>query len=281
MASETAATGLAGLHTQPMLSLLEPDDLPPFPPATTSIAGYVVFADLVQNEVLMTINGQVIDNFWSGVPDLQEWMVRIVLNELNIAIHAWVDSPDQYSQRLENSGRILRLFGMLERLGMHAEIPEVTWDVRRHAAPLQQVENQGRDTVLSDADGSEVSDDSEDDASNIDNAATDEDRLVGPDEDVDDKLKEDLNTFESGELWNVRKTPVATEPIETAAIAAKSGRLTRIGRRQVTQRRLINCFVSTSPIIVGNWRPERKSRKIGIRDTDAGAGELSGTAKMK
>jgi hypothetical protein len=81
----------------------------------------------------MTINGQVIDNFWSGVPDLQEWMVRIVLNELNIAIHAWVDSPDQYSQRLENSGRILRLFGMLERLGMHAEIPEVTWDVRRHA----------------------------------------------------------------------------------------------------------------------------------------------------
>jgi hypothetical protein len=26
-------------------------------------------------------------------------------------------------------GRILRLFGMMERLGMHAEIPEVTWDV--------------------------------------------------------------------------------------------------------------------------------------------------------
>jgi hypothetical protein len=36
----------------------------------------------------MTVNGQLL----VGVPDLQEWMIRIVLNEVNIAIHAWVDS---------------------------------------------------------------------------------------------------------------------------------------------------------------------------------------------
>lgn len=66
---------------------------------------------------------------------------------------------------------------------------------------FRQIENQGRDTVSSDGDGSEVSDDSEDDASSIDSAAVDEDRLADldedPDEDADDKLEEDLNTFES------------------------------------------------------------------------------------
>ena len=41
-------------------------------------------------------------------------------------------------------------------------------------------------TVLSDGDGSEVSDDSEDDDSSIDSAAADEDRLADPDEDADE-----------------------------------------------------------------------------------------------
>ena len=66
---------------------------------------------------------------------------------------------------------------------------------------FRQVENQGRTTVLSDGDGSEVFDDSEDDTSSIDSAAADEDHLVDPDEDpdedADDALEEDLNAFES------------------------------------------------------------------------------------
>jgi len=76
-------------------------------------------------------------NFWSGVPELQEWMVRVVLNEINLAIQAWSNSTAGYGQRVHDSGRILRLFGMLERLGIHAEIPEVTWDVGGHQGLVQ------------------------------------------------------------------------------------------------------------------------------------------------
>jgi hypothetical protein len=77
----------------------------------------------------MVVEGVEVRNFWSGVPDLQEWMVRVVLKETNLAIQAWSNSTAGYGQRVHDSGRILRLFGMLERLGIHAEIPEVTWDV--------------------------------------------------------------------------------------------------------------------------------------------------------
>jgi hypothetical protein len=146
------------------LSLLSVHTLPPFPPeaadlSTTtgttratpfypspdwrpSIPGYVLFSDLtqngVQNGVSMVVDGREVANFWSGVPDLQEWVTRIVLNEINLAIYAWSNSTS-YGQRVHESGGILRLFGMLERLGMHAEIPEVTWDVRGHRG-LTQVE---------------------------------------------------------------------------------------------------------------------------------------------
>jgi hypothetical protein len=59
----------------------------------------------------MVVEGVEVRNFWSGVPDLQEWMVRVVLNEINLAIHAWSNSTAGYGQRVHDSGRILRLFG--------------------------------------------------------------------------------------------------------------------------------------------------------------------------
>jgi len=112
-----AAGFLAGATTT------RPDNID-IPPAL-SVPLYIIYDDLIPLPIL-TAEDQDIHNFWSTHPHFQEWVVRALLERINLAIHAWVSIAEHGSQLSDNAG-VVQLFEMLGRAGKHAMIPTVTW----------------------------------------------------------------------------------------------------------------------------------------------------------
>ena len=88
---------------------------------------FLLYEDLTLIPVLVTVKEHSVPDVWPGMPKAQEWAVRTLLNQIDAAIHGWIDIAEP-GQQLTSSRRVVMLFGMMEKFGMYAAIPEVTWD---------------------------------------------------------------------------------------------------------------------------------------------------------